>query len=86
MSKLQGRICYPTSAVQMSTSSLHDSEPIYFWRETEPEYGFLSQWFNAPFQAPSPGTDQGHEAMAFNTTEQYMMYASITAKRIFFLK
>ncbi|KAL8748849.1 MAG: hypothetical protein Q9199_008034 [Rusavskia elegans] len=46
--------------------------PVYFFREHEHPYGFLSQWFDAPFTAPSPDLDA--MPMTFRTTEQYMMY------------
>ncbi|KAI4170278.1 MAG: hypothetical protein LQ346_008876 [Caloplaca aetnensis] len=46
--------------------------PVYFFREHEHPYGFLSQWFNASFTVPSPDLDA--EPMTFATTEQYMMY------------
>ncbi|KAL8894774.1 MAG: hypothetical protein Q9207_008413 [Kuettlingeria erythrocarpa] len=46
--------------------------PVYFFREYEHPYGFLSQWFNTPFTVPSPDPDT--EPMTFATTEQYMMY------------
>lgn len=46
--------------------------PVYFFREYEHPYGFLSQWFDAPFTAPSGVPDT--EPMTFKTTEQYMMY------------
>ncbi|KAL8996275.1 MAG: hypothetical protein Q9169_004160 [Polycauliona sp. 2 TL-2023] len=46
--------------------------PVYFFREYEHPYGFLSQWFNASFAAPTGNPDT--EPMTFRTTEQYMMY------------
>ncbi|KAL9036266.1 MAG: hypothetical protein Q9180_004397 [Flavoplaca navasiana] len=46
--------------------------PVYFFREYEHPYGFLSQWFDAPFTAPSGVPDP--DSMTFKTTEQYMMY------------
>jgi hypothetical protein len=46
--------------------------PVYFWRETETPYGFLSQWYTAPFKAPTSTDDTS--PIYFNTTEQYMMY------------
>lgn len=39
--------------------------PVYFWREFEPEYGFLSQWFGSAFE---------HDGKRFATTEMWMMY------------
>ena len=52
-------------------SSTHN-DPIYFFREYEQPYGFLSQWYEASFTAPSP--DSAEEPLTFRTTEQYMMY------------
>ncbi|KAL8919879.1 MAG: hypothetical protein Q9208_006551 [Pyrenodesmia sp. 3 TL-2023] len=46
--------------------------PVYFFREYEHPYGFLSQWYNTSFTAPSPDLDA--KPMTFATTEQYMMY------------
>lgn len=49
--------------------------PIFFWREYESPYGFLSQWYASTFTAPAPSS-MGKNAlpMTFLTTEQYMMY------------
>ncbi len=65
---------YPqkTPRIKMSATISSTGGPIYFFREHEQPYGFLSQWFNAPFTAPSPDPDA--EPMTFSTTEQYMMY------------
>ncbi|KAL8690439.1 MAG: hypothetical protein Q9218_004113 [Villophora microphyllina] len=41
---------------------------IFFWRETDKDYGFLCQWYLAPFKS-----DQ-HPGITFNCAEQYMMY------------
>lgn len=49
--------------------------PIFFFREFEEPYGFLSQWYPCSFTAPAPpsaGKDASH--ITFLTTEQYMMY------------
>ncbi|KAL8993786.1 MAG: hypothetical protein Q9188_007238 [Gyalolechia gomerana] len=56
----------------MSSTISSTGGPIYFFREHEHPYGFLSQWFEAPFTAPSP--DSMAHPMTFRTTEQYMMY------------
>lgn len=48
--------------------------PIYFWREIEHPYGFLSQWYLSPFSAPSHPNAKSDEMVTFVTTEQYMMY------------
>lgn len=50
------------------------SGSVYFYRETEHPYGFLSQWYNAPFTAPPPSNPNSQSSMTFLTTEQYMMY------------
>ena len=39
-------------------------EPIYFWRETEVPYGFLSQWYDSPFEV---------EGVTYQTPEMWMM-------------
>ncbi|KAL8644743.1 MAG: hypothetical protein Q9226_007611 [Calogaya cf. arnoldii] len=56
----------------MSATISSTGGPVYFFREHEHPYGFLSQWFHAPFTAPPPDPDA--EPMTFSTTEQYMMY------------
>lgn len=38
---------------------------VFFWRETELPYGFLSQWFSSPF---------AEEGVSYPTAEHYMMY------------
>ncbi|KAF6225706.1 hypothetical protein HO133_009706 [Letharia lupina] len=45
--------------------------PVFFWREFESPYGFLSQWYPSAFTAPS---STGTLPMTFVTAEQYMMY------------
>ena len=39
--------------------------PIFFWREFEKPYGFLSQWYECAFE---------HERVTFLTAEMWMMY------------
>ena len=59
----------------MATSSASSEEaPIYFWRETEHPYGFLSQWYSYPFTAPAHPESKSDAPVTFITTEQYMMY------------
>jgi len=41
-----------------------DSTPVFFWRECEEPYGFLSQWFESPFD---------HEGVTYSSTEMWMM-------------
>lgn len=45
---------------------IKESSPIFFWRETEQPYGFLCQWFQAPFQ--------GDDGISYPTAEHYMMH------------
>ncbi|KAL9581270.1 MAG: hypothetical protein Q9212_003996 [Teloschistes hypoglaucus] len=47
-------------------------DPVYFFREYDHPYGFLSQWFESSFTAPSP--DDASKSVVFRNTEQYMMY------------
>ena len=56
----------------MSSSISGERHPVFFWRETEQPYGFLSQWYDAPFTAP--GLEIDSSPICFQTTEQYMMY------------
>ncbi|KAI4157675.1 MAG: hypothetical protein L6R39_000626 [Caloplaca ligustica] len=56
----------------MSSTISSTGGPIYFFREHEHPYGFLSQWYNTAFTAVSPDPDAA--PMTFTTTEQYMMY------------
>ncbi|KAG7143627.1 N-glycosidase like protein [Verticillium longisporum] len=44
------------------------STPVYFWRETDPDSGFLSQWAASPFPHPAD------PSLFFRTAEHYMMY------------
>ncbi|KAL8733784.1 MAG: hypothetical protein Q9181_003452 [Wetmoreana brouardii] len=56
----------------MSSTISSSGSPVYFFREHEHPYGFLSQWFKTSFTAPSP--DKADHTMTFRTTEQYLMY------------
>lgn len=56
----------------MLSSTLGDKSPVYFWKETEKTYGFLSQWYIAPFNAPISAIDSS--PICFQSAEQYMMY------------
>jgi predicted NAD-dependent protein-ADP-ribosyltransferase YbiA (DUF1768 family) len=40
------------------------SEPLFFWREFEEPYGFLSQWYDSPFEV---------EGVTYASTEMWMM-------------
>ena len=52
----------------MPASSSSDDGPVYFWRETEPSTGYLSQWYACPFHDPDD------PAKVYATAEHYMMY------------
>lgn len=63
----------------MSATISATGGPIYFFREHEHPYGFLSQWFDAPFTAAAsssldPDPDDATQRLTFRTAEQYMMY------------
>lgn len=45
-------------------TSVMPASPIYFWREYEVPYGFLSQWFACPFTV---------DDTTYATTEMWMM-------------
>ncbi|KAI4870005.1 hypothetical protein F4820DRAFT_404794 [Hypoxylon rubiginosum] len=44
------------------------SEPVYFWRPSQPKTGFLSQWWRSPFR------DRSDPSRVYPTAEHYMMY------------
>lgn len=41
-----------------------DTTPIFFWRETHPQWGWLSQWYECEFE---------HEGTVYVTAEMWMM-------------
>ena len=41
-----------------------DDGPVYFWRETHPETGYLSQWYACPFH------DREDRSIVYKTAEQ----------------
>ncbi|ATY65860.1 protein T24A6.7 [Cordyceps militaris] len=43
-------------------------EGVYFWRESDPELGWLSQWYYCPFR------DDENPERIYPTAEHYMMY------------
>ena len=45
-------------------SSLQTDEAVYFWREVDPDFGFLSQWYYCPF------TDPKDPSVVYPTAEQ----------------
>ncbi|KAL7941217.1 hypothetical protein V8C42DRAFT_335664 [Trichoderma barbatum] len=48
--------------------SSNQNEPIYFWRETDSQKGWLSQWYYCPFK------DDENPKIIYETAEHYMMY------------
>ncbi|CAM1507423.1 Fc.00g070640.m01.CDS01 [Cosmosporella sp. VM-42] len=52
---------------KMSVEDTGDG-PIYFWRETDGQWGYMSQWYQCPFQE-----DEG-PAKTYKTAEHYMMH------------
>ncbi|KAK7705196.1 60S ribosomal protein L19B [Diaporthe eres] len=53
---------------RMTSSSSLDGGPIYFWRETEEPYGWMSQWYAYEMRDGSDNT------IVYPTAEHYMMY------------
>lgn len=41
-------------------------EAVYFWRESDPELGWLSQWYDCPFH------DDENPERIYQTAEQYV--------------
>jgi hypothetical protein len=48
------------------SSAADDSGSIYFWRESDPIHGYLSQWYYCPF------TDKDDPSVVYETAEQYV--------------
>lgn len=44
--------------------SADSQSPIYFWREYDEPYGFLSQWYDCAFE---------HEGVRYHSAEMWMM-------------
>ncbi|KAI1810580.1 DUF1768-domain-containing protein [Poronia punctata] len=55
-----------TPSPDASSSSSSSSTPLFFWKPTEPETGYLSQWYVQPFRDSSNKT--------YPTAEHYMMH------------
>ncbi|CZS78397.1 unnamed protein product [Fusarium graminearum] len=49
-------------------ASSADPGPVYFWKESDPEAGYLSQWYYCPFR------DDKDERIRYKTAEHYMMF------------
>ncbi|KAJ9664962.1 hypothetical protein H2201_005014 [Coniosporium apollinis] len=45
-------------------SSADDKSPVYFWREYDHPYGFLSQWYDCAFE---------HDGISYRSAEMWMM-------------
>lgn len=45
-------------------TSLQTDDAVYFWREVDPDFGFLSQWYHCPF------TDPKDPSIVYPTAEQ----------------
>lgn len=58
---LNPRIFIHHYSVKMATSN---PGPVYFWRETDPATGYLSQWYYCPFK------DDQDEKKTYKTAEQ----------------
>ena len=56
------RIFIHCFSVKMATVS--NPGPVYFWRETDPATGYLSQWYYCPFR------DDEDEKKTYKTAEQ----------------
>ncbi|KAK7403154.1 hypothetical protein QQX98_011103 [Neonectria punicea] len=50
------------------SSASSSAEPLYFWRETDTETGWLSQWYDCPFK------DDEDPKKTYKTAEHYMMH------------
>ncbi|KAK4042461.1 hypothetical protein C8A01DRAFT_33534 [Parachaetomium inaequale] len=46
----------------------NNTSPVYFWRETDPSTGYLSQWYPCAF------SDDTDPSIIYQTAEHYMMY------------
>jgi len=53
---------------ETTSSPSPDRGPIYFWRETEEPYGWMSQWYAYAMRDDSDST------ISYPTAEHYMMY------------
>jgi hypothetical protein len=54
----------PVPAVQPQPSISLEVSPVYFWRETDPWTGYLSQWYGCAF------TDDTDPSIVYPTAEQ----------------
>lgn len=47
-----------------SQDEQQEQQPVYFWRETDPQTGWLSQWCYCPFR------DDEDPSVVYDTAEQ----------------
>lgn len=47
-----------------ANTSLQTDTAVYFWREVDPDFGFMSQWYYCPF------TDPVDKSIIYYTAEQ----------------
>lgn len=52
------------TSMASSSSSARKEGPIFFWREYDEPYGFLSQWYDCAFE---------HDGSTYRTAEEWMM-------------
>ena len=50
-------------------STMGDEGPVYFWKENDPEWGWLCQWYASPFHAED-------EKIIYKHAEQYVLLHS----------
>ncbi|KAF2084778.1 DUF1768-domain-containing protein [Saccharata proteae CBS 121410] len=60
------------TSTETETDTDTDAGPIFFWREYDHPYGFLSQWFDAAFVVVDEGEGGGVER-TYRTAEEWMM-------------
>ncbi|KAK3903055.1 hypothetical protein C8A05DRAFT_33222 [Staphylotrichum tortipilum] len=58
----------PTPNRADANSSSSSSSPVYFWRDSDPLTGYLSQWYPCAF------SDDADPSIIYPTAEHYMMY------------
>ncbi|KAH6651140.1 hypothetical protein F5144DRAFT_589433 [Chaetomium tenue] len=68
VTKRAGAIEAPVPSAQPQPTTSDDTSPVYFWRETDPQTGYLSQWYACAF------TDDTDPTIVYPTAEHYMMY------------
>ncbi|KAK0731196.1 hypothetical protein B0H67DRAFT_477360 [Lasiosphaeris hirsuta] len=64
--KLENALLSQTSGTETPTPVPSPNPVVYFWRETDTETGWLSQWYPCDFT--------GEDGILYRTAEHYMMY------------